>query len=98
MGKIRENDPLRPHQEHIKKNLANRRDFFMANTNRRIITKIRNKARYEYIKFLRSLGMSYRSIGESFNPKVSRQAIHQVVKNYEERWIKDDTRTIKETN
>ena len=30
--------------------------------------------------------MSYERIGNTFNPKVSRQSVNQTVKNYERRW------------
>jgi hypothetical protein len=48
--------------------------------------KCRNKNKYDLIMSLREKGMTYEQIGNSFNPKVTRQAIHAVVKNYEKRW------------
>lgn len=53
---------------------------------KRIVTKCKNKSKYDSIMFLRSLGMSYERIGNTFNPKVSRQSVNQTVKNYERRW------------
>jgi predicted DNA-binding protein YlxM (UPF0122 family) len=53
---------------------------------KRIVTKCKNKSKYDYIILQRSLGKSYSEIGNLFNPKISRQAVHQVVKNYERRW------------
>lgn len=35
---------------------------------------------------LRKIGMTYEQIGNYFNPKVTRQAVNKVVKNYERRW------------
>jgi hypothetical protein len=51
-----------------------------------IVTKCRNKSKYDLIMSLRLLGMTYEQIGNRFNPKVTRQAIHKLVKNYERRW------------
>lgn len=53
---------------------------------RSIITKCRNQSKYDYIVNLRSQGQTYEQIGSSYNPKITRQAVHKIVKNYERRW------------
>jgi hypothetical protein len=53
---------------------------------RSIITKCKNQSKYDLIMSLRKIGMTYEQIGNYFNPKVTRQAVNKVVKNYERRW------------